>query len=148
MKTWTATHTIEASPDAVLDVLTDPEAAARWAPVDFDVDELDHHRLVPGARARLSGRLAGVTVAFDVHVLTADEERLELHAAGPVALDVVYDLAPTGEGSEVTASVGVRPGRGLRGRMLAEATSAVLKAGALSAALSRVGREACTLCPA
>ena len=148
MRTWTATATLEAPPDAVLDVLTDPEACARWAPVDFDVEELDSHRLTPGTRARLSGRLAGVTVSFDVEVLTADEERLELHAAGPVALDVAYELAPTQEGSEVKASVGVRPGRGFRGRLLAEATTAVLKAGALHHSLRSVGREAASLCPA
>ena len=148
MRTWTATATLEAPPDAVLDVLTDPDACARWAPVDFAVDELDSLRLAPGTRARLSGRLAGVTVSFDVEVLAAGEDRLELHAAGPVALDVAYELAPTGEGSEVKASVGVRPGRGLRGRILAEATTAVLQDGALHHALTRMGREAASLCPA
>ena len=32
--------TIEARPEAVLDVLTDPEAFARWAPLPFDVEDL------------------------------------------------------------------------------------------------------------
>jgi uncharacterized protein YndB with AHSA1/START domain len=148
MRTWTATTTIEAPPDVVLDVLTDPEAAVRWAPVDFDIEALDSHRLLPGSRVRLAGRLAGVSVAFDVEVLEADTERLALRAAGPVALDVNYDLAPSDGGSEVRASIGVRPGRGFRGRVMAEATTAVLKAGALHAALGRIGREACALAPA
>jgi hypothetical protein len=87
------------------------------------------------------GRLAGIEVGFDVEVLEADESRLALRAAGPVALDVAYDLEPAAGGSEVRASVGVRPGRGLRGRLLAEATSALLSAGALHQALSRIGRE-------
>jgi hypothetical protein len=90
------------------------------------------------------GRLAGVEVGFDVEVLEAGDGRLTLRAAGPVALDVAYDLQPAGEGSEVRASVGVRPGRGLRGRLIAEATSALLAAGALHQTLSRIGRECAT----
>jgi hypothetical protein len=144
MRTWTATTTVEAPPEAVLDVLCDPDACARWAPVDFDVDDLDGRRLVAGSRPRVRGRLAGVEVGFDIEVLEAGAHRLALHAAGPVALDVAYDLHAAGGGSEVCASVGVRPGRGLRGRILAEATSALLSAGALQQALSRIGREVAT----
>jgi hypothetical protein len=55
---------------------------------------------------------------------------------------VRYDLAPAPRGSEVRASVCVRPARGLTGRLLAEATNALLAAGALQAAISRLGREA------
>jgi hypothetical protein len=141
MKTWTATTTVEAPPEAVLDVLTDPGACARWAPVDFAVDDLATTRLVAGSRPRVRGRLAGLEVGFDVEVLEAGDSRLALRAAGPVAFDVAYDLEPAAGGSEVRASVGVRPGRGLRGRLLAEATSALLSAGALHQALSRIGRE-------
>jgi hypothetical protein len=141
MRTWTATTTVDAPPDAVLDVLTDPGACARWAPVDFAVDDLGDGRLVAGSRPRVRGRLAGVEVGFDVEVLEAGDSRLALRAAGPVGFDVRYDLHPAGAGSEVHASVGVRPGRGFRGRILAEATSALLSAGALHQALSRIGRE-------
>jgi uncharacterized protein YndB with AHSA1/START domain len=145
MRTWTATTTVEAPPEAVLEVLTDPGACARWAPVDFDVDGAGEGRLVAGSRPHVRGRLAGVEVGFDVEVLEADDGRLALRAAGPVALDVAYELEPAGGGSEVRASVGVRPGRGLRGRLLAEATSALLSAGALNQALSRIGRECAAL---
>ena len=141
MRTWTATTTVDAPPEAVLDVLTDPGACARWAPVDFDVEHLVEGRLVAGSRPHVRGRLAGVEVGFDVEVLEAGDTRLVLHAAGPVALDVAYDLLAAAGGSEVRASVGVRPGRGLRGRLLAEATSALLSAGALHQALTRIGRE-------
>jgi hypothetical protein len=141
MRTWTATTTVDAPPEAVLDLLTDPHACARWAPIDFAVDRLGEGRLVAGARPRVSGRLAGVEVGFDVEVLEAASDRFALRAAGPVALDVAYDLERAGDGSEVRASIGVKPGRGLRGRILAEATSALLSAGALNQALSRIGRE-------
>ena len=146
MKTWTATTTVNAAPEAVLDVLTDPEAIARWAPLPFDVDDLDTPRLVTGSTARVSGRLAGRRVGFVVEVHAADDGRLSLAATGPVGLDVNYDLAATDTGSEVHASVSVRKGRGITGRLLAEATSALLSAGALTHAVSRLA--ALAACPA
>ena len=140
MRTWTATATAEAQPEAILHVLTDPDAASRWAPVPFDVE--DDRRLATGRRTRVSGRLAGRRVGFDVEVHTADANGLALTATGPVAFDVDYRLAPTTAGSEVHASISVRPQRGLTGRLLAEATGALLNAGALQHALSRLTREA------
>src|SRR3712207_1898565 len=92
MKTWTATTTVDAPPEAVLDVLTDPGACARWAPVDFEVSDLEAKRLQPGSRPRVSGRIAGVEVGFDVEVLKADDRRLQLRCDGPVAIDVRYEI--------------------------------------------------------
>ena len=92
---------------------------------------------------RVSGRLAGRRVGFDVHVHEADETGIALSASGPVAFDVAYQLShATGGGSEVHASVSVRSGGGITGRLLAEATGALLSAGALQAALGRIAREA------
>jgi len=143
MRTYTATTTSTAHPEDVLAVLTDPDAVARWAPVDFFVDDLTHPRLSSGSRARVSGRLAGQHVGFDVEVHRADSAGLSLSADGPVALDVAYQLkaAATG-GSEVSASIAVLPRRGIRARLLAEATAAVLAGGALQAALGRIVAEA------
>ena len=94
-----------------------------------------------------SGRLAGQRVGFDVEVHQADEAGLALSADGPVALDVAYELrADAGGGSEVSASVAVLPRRGLRARLLAEATAAVLASGALQAALGRIVAEAAAAC--
>ena len=146
MKTWTATTIVDAGPEAVLAVLTDPDAVARWAPLPFDVEDLDTPRLMTGSRARVSGRLAGQRVGFDVEVHEADQRRLALAATGPVGLDVAYDLSASGEGSEVRASISVRSGKGFTGRLLAEATNALLSAGALTHAISRLAREAA--CPA
>ena len=146
MKTWTATTTVDADPAAVLDVLTDPDAVARWAPLPFDVDDLDTPRLMTGSRARVSGRLAGRRVGFDVEVHLAEPRRLSLAAHGPVGLDVAYDLAAHEGGSEVRASISVRSGKGITGRLLAEATNALLSAGALTHAISRLAAEAA--CPA
>jgi hypothetical protein len=142
MRTWTATATTAARPEDVLDVLCDPDAAARWAPLPFEVEELDGRRLESGSRARVSGKLAGRRVGFDLEVHEASGHGLTLAADGPVGFDVDYRLSSVEGGSEVHASVSVRPSGGIVGRLLAEATSALLTAGALEAALSRVTREA------
>src|SRR5688500_3888821 len=94
MAHWTATTTANATPEQLLEVLTHPEEIRRWSPVDFDVDELDVRRLAAGTRARVTGKVAGVRVGFDVEVHAADSEVLELTADGPVGLDVRYELAP------------------------------------------------------
>jgi hypothetical protein len=144
MRTWTATAVTAAHPAAVLDALTDPDACARWAPLPFDVED-DTRRLATGSRARVTGRLAGQRVGFDVHVRQADETGLALSADGPVGFDVDYRLAPVAAGAQVHASVSLRPQRGLVGRVLAQATGALLAAGALDASIARLAREAAAL---
>jgi hypothetical protein len=139
---WTATARSNATPSQVLEVLTHPEEIRRWSPVDFDLDDLDGRRLAAGTRGRVSGRLAGVTVGFDVEVHAADEDRLELSADGPVGLDVRYQLNSDDAGAELSASVAMRRGRGLTGRFVANATAALLSAGALEGAAGRIARVA------
>jgi hypothetical protein len=126
----------------VLAVLTHPEAIRRWSPVEFDLDELDGRRLAAGTRGRVTGRVAGVTVGFDLQVHAADEARLELSAEGPVAFDVRYDLMPHDAGAELNASVSVRRGGGFTGRLVEKATAALLSAGALEGAAGRIARVA------
>lgn len=142
MANWTATTTTKATPEQILEVLTHPEEIRRWSPVDFDVDELDAARLAPGTRARVTGKLAGVRVGFDVEVHAADEQLLELSADGPVGLDVRYELAPANAGSELFASVSLRRGGGITGRLVANATAALLSAGVLDGAAGRIARAA------
>ena len=141
MKEWTAITIVQAEPEAVLDVLTDPEAARRWAPIDFEVDGV-RGRLTAGSRAYVTGRLAGREVGSEVEVHEAVDGRLYLSADGPVGFDVRYELAPAPEGSEVRASVAVRPNKGIIGRLMAEATNALLAGGALQKAVARIGLEA------
>ena len=123
-------------------MLTHFEEIRRWSPVDFDLDELDGRRLAAGTRGRVTGRVAGVTVGFDVKVHAADEARLELSAEGPVAFDVRYELMPDEAGAELNASVSVRRGGGLTGRLVEKATAALLSAGALDGAAGRIARVA------
>jgi hypothetical protein len=119
-----------------------PEAIRRWSPVDFDLDELEGRRLAAGSRGRVTGRVAGVMVGFDVEIHAADEARLELSAQGPVALDVRYELMRDEAGAELNASVSMQRGGGLTGRLVAKATAALLSAGALDGAAGRIARVA------
>jgi len=142
MALFTARTVAGASPEQVLQVLTDPESIRDWSPIPFEVEDLDGVKLAAGSLARVSGSLAGKRVGFDVEVHAADTNGLELTAQGPISIDVLYELEPVDGGSEVTASVGLHDGSGLTGRLLAKATGALLKGGALNAAAGRIARAA------
>jgi hypothetical protein len=142
VRTWTTKRHVAAEPDAVLAMLTDPDACRRWSPVPFELDGGHDERLSRGARMRVSGSLAGKRVGFDVHVHEAAAGRLALSAQGPVAFDVAYEARAADGGSDVSASVSVRPGGGLFGRVAESATAALLKAGALGAAVDRLAASA------
>jgi hypothetical protein len=140
MNCWHSNTTVPGSPTEVLELLTEPDAIARWAPIPFEVVPIDGSRLESGSHARVAGRLAGRSVEFDVDVLRASADRLELVAEGPISIDVRYLVRPAGSSSEVRASIGVE-GRGLFGRVLAKATEALLAGGALRMSLERLARE-------
>jgi hypothetical protein len=142
VREWTATTRANATPEQLLQALTHPEEIRRWSPVDFDLEDLDGRRLAAGSRGRVTGRLAGVTVGFDVEVHAADEGRLELSADGPIGFDVRYDLTGDATGAELSARVSMRRGGGLTGRLVANATAALLSAGALEGAAGRIARVA------
>src|SRR3954464_15763161 len=144
MRTWTAQATTAARPQENLAGRPAPSAPARWSPVEFDIEDDGVRRLQTGTRTRVSGRLAGGRVGFEVEVDRADCRHLRLRAQGPVSMDVAYDVAPSGEATEVRASVSVHPGRGLLSTVMAEATNGLLRAGALSTAVDRIARFACT----
>jgi hypothetical protein len=141
MATWETRATVMGMPEDVLEVLTDPCAAQRWSPIGFELEHIEGDRLRSGSRAVLTGRLAGRTVKFEVHVLKASDGQLELHAKGPVEMDVRYDAAALGDMTEVIASVAVRSAGGLLGRVLSSATDALLAGGALNIAVQSVARE-------
>jgi ABC-type amino acid transport substrate-binding protein len=140
MRTWTARKHIAADPAVVLDLLTDTDSCREWSPVPFDLDGASDARLAAGSRMRVSGRLVGRRVGFDVEVHEAGDGRLALSAHGPVAFDVAYEARPSGKGSEVCASVSVRAGGGVFGRLAEQATAALLQAGALGVAVDRIAR--------
>jgi hypothetical protein len=140
MRTWTSERWLAGPPEEVLDLLTEPDAIARWAPIDFEVVDHEGERLRTGTRARVCGVLAGRRLELVVDVLDAEDGRLALVAKGPISIDVEYVVRPADRGSQLSASISVA-GRGLMGRVLAQATDVVLAAGALDVAVGRIGRE-------
>jgi hypothetical protein len=59
-----------------------------------------------------------------------------------VGLDVCYELTPAHTGAELNAYVSLRRQGGLAGRLVANATAALLSAGALEGAAGRIARVA------
>lgn len=141
MGNWTAQTTANATTEQLLDVLTHPDEIRRWSPIDFDLEDCDG-RLAAGTRTRVTGRLAGVPVGFDVEVHEAGQDGLRLSADGPIGIDVRYDLSPASAGAELNASVSLRNGRGLTGRLVPNATKALLSAGVLDSTAGRIARAA------
>jgi Polyketide cyclase / dehydrase and lipid transport len=138
---WTASALLDADADAVLEALTDPDRIAEWAPVGFDLD--DAGRLCSGARTRVRGTLAGLGATFEVEVVRADEDGLELVARGPIELDVEYLFETAGDGVHVDARVAIRRRPGLTAKLLEGAASGLLGRGALDSALRRLDTVVC-----
>ena len=142
MASYETTIETTASAAQLMRVLTDPAEIRGWSPVPFRVDDLEGGTLAAGSKARVSGNLAGVSVGFDVTVHTAGAGGLRLTADGPVSLDVAYGLRPSDAGSELSASVRLGRPRGLTARLIGKATEAMLSAGALDRAASRIALSA------
>jgi hypothetical protein len=140
MATWTTETQMAGRPEDVMGLLTKPEAIERWAPIPFEVVDFEGDRLVAGDTALVRGGLAGRNVEFTVDIAEASSGRLALTAKGPIEIDVEYIAELIPEGSNVTARVAVS-GRGLLGRILAQATDAMLGAGALRSSVSRIALE-------
>jgi len=139
MKTWTTEVWMAAAPALVFERLTEPDAIARWAPMPFQVLELDGDRLHEGVHARVRGGLAGRQLEFDVEVLRAQDGKLSLIAYGPVTIGADYLVRPAGRGSSVRAAITISS-QGIIGAMLAGALEALLAAGALRDSVARIGR--------
>jgi Polyketide cyclase / dehydrase and lipid transport len=139
MGIWSTSATLDGHPEAVLDVLTNPDACERWSPVAFEVEGAP--RLLAGSRARVGGSIVGRRVEFDVEILHADDRRLALRAAGPIEIEARYDARPCGAATCLDAEVSVRSAGGLLGRVMAGAADGLLAAGALDAALRRIADE-------
>ena len=92
MSTWTTQQWIAGEPEAVVDLLTEPEAIARWSPLPFEVLDLIGDRLDAGTHARVSGSLAGRRLCFDVDVREASSDRLTLTATGAVSIHAMYQI--------------------------------------------------------
>jgi len=140
--TWHSRTTVRASPEHVIDTLTDPDACARWSPIPFSLDNSHGARLRPGTTTPVRGRLLGATVRFNLDTLAADPGRLQLHARGPIDILVDYTLKPIRAGCALDALISIHPPNSRLGRLLARATGLLLATGTLSHAMNRIAHEA------
>ena len=141
-QTWRSRRTVSATPEQVIETLTDTEACARWSPIPFAVDGSGSERLRAGTTRRVSGRLLGGPVRFHLHTVEANTRRLQLHARGPVEIRVAYALTPVAGGCDIDAHVAIQPQRHPLGRLIGRTTALILAGGALDVALQRIAREA------
>ncbi len=142
MSTWTTQTTIDGTPEDVLTVLSEPHACTRWSPIDFELKDFAGDRLRSGSRARVAGRVAGVSVAFEIDVEQAGDGRLALTARGPITLGVEYEAYPAqAGGTDLWATVTVSAPRSITGRLAAAGTEALLRGGALALAVRRIAAE-------
>ena len=109
MKTWRSRATVRATPERVIDTLTDTEACGRWSPVPFDLDDAQPKRLRPGRPTRVTGRMLGVQVRFELETLAANSRRLRLRARGPIEILVDYALTPAPVGCAVRSLTNSHP---------------------------------------
>jgi hypothetical protein len=133
---------VRATPEDVIDTLTDPQACARWSPIPFSLETSNSARLRPGTTTHVSGRLLGAHVRFNLHTLAADPGRLHLHARGPIDILVDYTLKPIRAGCALDALVTIHPPTSRFARLLARATGLLLATGTLDQAVNRIAHEA------
>jgi hypothetical protein len=140
--TWHSRTTVRATPEHVIDTLTDPDACTRWSPIPFALDDSASARLCPGTTTHVSGHLLGAQIGFHLHTLAADPGRMHLHAHGPIDIVVDYTLNPIRGGCTLDALISIQPPNTRFGRLLARATGLLLDSGTLDHAVNRIAHEA------
>lgn len=138
---FTASERIAASPERVIDVLSDPQAVKRWFPLPCEFDD-DVDRLRAGGSYRTHGRLAGRLLHAELTVLEADGRHIAVRLSGPVVLDLSAELAPEGSGTQARIVASVHSGGGLSGKLLTPAAAGLLRAGALGHTVAAIRSEA------
>jgi hypothetical protein len=143
MGNWTSRTSFVGDPVRVLELLTDPDEARTWSPIEFTLEDRQDRRLRTGDVMHIAGQLAGRRMSFDIEVFKASDGQLRLRASGPVEIEVEYGVSARDDGSgELTAWIAVSSAGGLIGRLVASATDALLAAGALDATVRRIAAAA------
>ena len=138
---FVASEHIAATPQRVLDVLSDPRAIKRWFPLPCEFDD-DVDRLRAGGSYKTHGRLAGRSLHAELQVLKGDERHIAVRLSGPVVLDLSAELAAEGVGTRAKIVASVHSGGGLSGKLLTPAASALLRGGALEHTVAAIRTEA------
>ena len=138
---FVASEHIVATPQRILEVLSDPRAVKRWFPLPCEFDD-DVDQLRAGETYKTHGRLAGRSLHADLRVLEGDERHIAVRLSGPVVLDLSAELVPDDTGTVARIVASVHSGGGLSGKLLTPAASALLRAGALEHTAAAIRTEA------
>ena len=138
---FVADEHIAATPQRILEVLSDPDAVKRWFPLPFDFDD-DVGSLRPGGSYGVHGRLAGRSLHARLQVLEGDERHIAVRLTGPVVLDLSAELTGGASGTAARILASVHSGGGLSGKLLTPAAAALLRAGALERSVAAIRAEA------
>jgi hypothetical protein len=107
-KTWRSRAVIQATPQRLIDRLTDTDACRRWSPVPFRLEGQSGTHLLRDTTTQVSGHFVGLKVRFELRILAAGPARLRLLATGPIEILVDYDIRPAASGGSVSAAVSIR----------------------------------------
>jgi uncharacterized protein YndB with AHSA1/START domain len=91
VRNWTSRTIFTGDPERILELLTDPEEAHTWSPIDFTLD-VESDRLRTGDVTHIAGQLAGRRMSFDIEIFKASDGQLRLRASGPVEIEVEYGV--------------------------------------------------------
>lgn len=137
-----ASFEVAAPVEVVLDVALTVDDMVQWFPLPIEaVDPPGDGRLHPGDSCLADNVLAGRRLRTRIEVLEAGETRYRLAATGPLCFTVTAELTARPGGCAIEATVQVRSGGGLSGRVLEGACRPLLGAG-LRQALERLARLA------
>jgi uncharacterized protein YndB with AHSA1/START domain len=110
MPTVDRTITIDAPPEAVFDLLTDPNRAAEWSGAVRSGS--GPHPTAVGETFEVEAAFLGATLTSTSDVVEHDRPTRYAYAATqPVALRMAADLAEAGGGTALTVTVDLDPGR-------------------------------------
>jgi carbon monoxide dehydrogenase subunit G len=92
---------IEASPDAVYDVLSDPTCLGEWVTIQEELEEAPSGDLTAGSRLRQRMKVAGQRFRLSWTVIEADRpSRIVWEGKGPMGskAKAIYELSGDGDG--------------------------------------------------
>ena len=114
---------IDAPPDRVVAVLSDPEEAARWFPLPVELVDPPAAPVSEGDQMLSRGELAGQEVEFEIVIEEVRPDGVTLRATGPVECEITSHVEESGQGSDLTVSLDVSSGGGVTGGVMATAAT-------------------------
>lgn len=115
--------TVDAPPERVMAVLSDPDEARRWFPLPVEIVDPPAAPVAEGDQMLSRGELAGQPVEFEIVIEELRDDGVTLRADGPVECRVRSRILAVDAGTELTVSLDVSSGGGISGGVMATAAT-------------------------